>query len=58
MTLGEFLSQGGYGFFVWSSYGMGALLMVAEVILLLRQRRTILTRIGRLIRMRGETENS
>ena len=58
MNLGEFFSQGGYGFFVWSSYGMAALLMVAEVALLVRQRRTILARIGRLIRMRAATENS
>jgi heme exporter protein D len=58
MTIGEFISQGGYGPFVWGAYAMGILLMIAEVLQLRHRRRTILTRIGRLIRMRAqETDN-
>lgn len=49
----EFLAQGGYAFFVWGAYGMTALLLAVEVALLARRRRTILARIGRLVRMRG-----
>jgi heme exporter protein D len=49
----EFLAQGGYAFFVWGAYGMTALLLIVEVVVLARRRRTILTRIGRLVRMRG-----
>ena len=56
MTMTEFFSQGGYAFYVWSSYGMGLVLLTAEIIQLRRQRRTILARIGRLIRMRSEGE--
>lgn len=54
MNIADFFSQGGYGFYVWSSYGMALALLVAEIIQLRRQRRTILARIGRLIRMRVE----
>jgi heme exporter protein D len=54
MNLESFLSQGGYAFFVWGAYGMAALLLVAEILLLRQRRRTILSRIGRLIRMRAQ----
>ncbi|EGV32789.1 heme exporter protein CcmD [Thiorhodococcus drewsii AZ1] len=56
--MSEFLSQGGYGFFVWGAYGMVAVLLVAEVLQLRAQRRTIWSRLGRLTRMRdtGGTE--
>ena len=57
MKFTEFLSQGGYAFYVWSSYGMGLILLVAELIQLRRQRRTILSRIGRLARMRAEVRH-
>jgi heme exporter protein D len=48
----DFLSQGGYAFFVWSSYGMTLALMVAEIVALRRRERTIFARLGRLMRMR------
>jgi len=50
--MSEFLSQGGYAQFVWGAYGMAALLLVAEVLQLRHERRTILNRLGRLMRMR------
>jgi len=34
----EWLNMGGYGFFVWNSYGMLALAIVVEVALLRRHR--------------------
>jgi heme exporter protein D len=30
-SLGEFLNMGGYGFYVWSSYGMCAVLVAVEL---------------------------
>jgi heme exporter protein D len=48
----EFLSQGGYAFYVWSCYGLGVLLLVVEITSLRRRQRTILTKLGRLKRMR------
>lgn len=36
-SLAEFLAMGGYGFYVWTSFGVTALCMLGEV-LALRQR--------------------
>lgn len=58
MSIGEFFSQGGYAFFVWSAYGMCFLLLVVEMVQLSRRRRTILSRIGRLMRMRDAERKS
>jgi heme exporter protein D len=55
--MSELFSQGGYGFYVWSSYGMGLILLVLELVQLRRQRRTILARLGRLMRMRAGRGN-
>jgi heme exporter protein D len=52
--MSELFSQGGYAGFVWGAYGMVAALMIAEVIVLGRNRRTILARLGRLLRARGD----
>ncbi len=38
-TLGDFLAMGGYAFYVWTSFGLTALVVVWEV-LALRQRRS------------------
>jgi heme exporter protein D len=56
--MSAFLSQGGYAFFVWSSYGMGLALLAAEVLVLHRERRTILQRLGRLARLRNLTPSA
>jgi heme exporter protein D len=54
----EFFSQGGYAFDVWGAYGMVAILLLIEVLQLRAQRRTVLARLGRLIRLHdlGATE--
>ncbi len=53
----EFFAQGGYAFYVWGSYGLAAILMIAEIIQLNRRHETILTRLGRLVRMRSNRGN-
>lgn len=40
-SLAEFLDMGGYAFYVWGSFGITALVMVAEVWQLRAQRRAI-----------------
>ena len=52
--MAEFFSQGGYAGFVWGAYGMVAALMIGEVIVLARSRRTILARLGRLMRAQAK----
>jgi heme exporter protein D len=50
----SFLSQGGYAFYVWSAFGMTFALLIAEMLVLRRSRRTILQRVGRLARLRTQ----
>ena len=38
-SLAEFLAMGGYGLYVWGSYGVTALLIGLEIALLARRRR-------------------
>jgi heme exporter protein D len=40
-SLENFLSMGGRGFYVWGSYAVMALLLAAEVFLLLRRHRDL-----------------
>jgi heme exporter protein D len=46
-SAGEFFAMGGYAFYVWGSYGVAAVLVVAELWLLVSRRRTLLERLGR-----------
>jgi heme exporter protein D len=52
MSIGEFLSMGGYGFYVWSSFGMTALLLALEIIYVKRQRRALQQRLRRIQQLR------
>jgi len=56
--MSELISQGGYGLYVWSAYGLTLILLIAEVLQLRRRRRTIFSRLGRLMRMRGSQRTS
>jgi len=49
-SVSDFFAMGGYAFYVWGSYGVTALFMVIEVILVQRNKRTIMQRLARLIR--------
>ncbi|MEP6913615.1 MAG: heme exporter protein CcmD [bacterium] len=39
MSWSEFITMGGYGFFVWGSYIVALLLLGGEVVLLFRRRK-------------------
>ena len=43
----DFISMGGYAFYVWGSYGVTAGLIVVEIILLGNRRRAALSGIAR-----------
>lgn len=51
MSAAEFFHMGGYGLYVWGSFGVTLLLMVIEPILLKGRRRAILKRIVRMARV-------
>lgn len=52
----EFFHMGGYALYVWGSFGVTALLMIAEPLILARQRKEMIRRLRRLARL--ETEHS
>ena len=52
--MADFFNMGGYALYVWGSFGMTALLMAAEPLLLKARRRRALQRAARLARIREE----
>ncbi len=51
MNGSEFLAMGGYGFYVWGSYGVTALLIVAEIVWVIQRRKALLKRLARMSRL-------
>jgi len=54
----EFIDMGGYAGFVWWSYGVTMVFMVGEVVLLSKRKRTVIQRLGRLIRADRSKRNA
>ena len=54
--MAEWFAMGGYGLYVWGSFFVSALFMIVETILVVRRRRTLMQRLGRMIRMNSEVE--
>lgn len=46
----DFFAMGGYAFFVWGSYGVTAVLMIVEAVLVVRRHRGVLERLERMAR--------
>ncbi|SJM96606.1 heme exporter protein CcmD [Crenothrix polyspora] len=42
MSVQEFFAMGGYGFYVWTSYGLTLVVLAANVVIPIRQRRQFL----------------
>ena len=40
-SLSDFIRMGGYGFYVWGSYGVTFVLLGGEVLMLLKRRRAV-----------------
>lgn len=55
-SLSAFLEMGGYGLYVWGSYGVTALALLLEVILVVRRVRTPAAIGGRSVRTESGTE--
>ena len=49
-SFGEFLAMGGYGLYVWGSFGVTALILIVEPILAVRNRKALLARLKRQAR--------
>ncbi len=48
--MSEFFAMGGRGFYVWMSYGVTALFMIVEVIVVIRSKKTVLKQLARFAR--------
>ena len=56
MSLNEFFHMGGYGFYVWTSYGIALVVLLANIIAPLRQRRKILNNIAQTAKRRARRD--
>ncbi|MDX1432524.1 MAG: heme exporter protein CcmD [Gammaproteobacteria bacterium] len=50
-TLREFLHMGGYGFYVWSAYGVTLVVLVANVLVPMLRARDLRARLARQARL-------
>ena len=50
MNWSEFFDMGGYAFFVWTSYGLTLLVVVANIVSPIMQRKKVISRIKRAIK--------
>ncbi|MBI3773746.1 MAG: heme exporter protein CcmD [Gammaproteobacteria bacterium] len=56
--MADFFAMGGYAFYIWGSFGVTLVLMIAEIVMVRRQHRTLRQRLGRMMRMNaGESNN-
>ena len=56
MSLNEFFHMGGYGFYVWTSYGIALIILLLNIFAPLRQRRKLLNDIARTARRRARRD--
>jgi heme exporter protein D len=55
-SFSDFLAMGGYGFYVWGSFGATVLIMVIEPIVVARNRKNTIARLRRQLRADGRAE--
>ena len=54
-SFGDFLHMGGYGVYVWGSFGVTALIMLVEPIVVARNRKNTISRLNRHLRAESRT---
>lgn len=54
-SFSDFLAMGGYGLYVWGSFGVTALFLTVETIIVARNRKTTLARLKRQLRAESRT---
>ncbi|MGA9031487.1 MAG: heme exporter protein CcmD [Sulfuricaulis sp.] len=55
MNWSEFIHMGGYGFYVWSSYGLALLVLLLNLYLPLRRRKTVRRLLLEFLRLKEQT---
>ncbi len=56
-SFSDFLAMGGYGLYVWGSFGATVLIMAIEPIVVARNRKTTIARLKRQLRADARAEN-
>jgi len=56
-SFADFIAMGGYGVYVWGSFGVTALIMIIEPIMVARNRRITIARLKRQMSAETRTEN-
>jgi heme exporter protein D len=54
-SFADFIHMGGYGLYVWGSFGATVLIMAVEPILVARNRKTTIARLKRQLRAESRT---
>jgi len=56
-AIADFFYFGGYAWYVWGSYGVCLVFIIAEIILVNRNHKTIKARLGRMARLDNSNNN-
>ncbi len=48
--MSEFFHMGGYAFFVWTSYGLATIILIANIILPMQRKKEIMNNLKRRLR--------
>jgi heme exporter protein D len=56
-SFSDFIAMGGYGTYVWGSFGVTALIMAIEPIVAIRNQKTLIARLKRQIRAESRADN-
>jgi len=57
-SFADFIAMGGYGFYVWGSFGVTALVMLIEPIAVARSRKTTVARLKRQLRAESRSKEA
>lgn len=57
-SFADFIAMGGYGFYVWGSFGVTALVMAIEPIVVGRSRKTTIARLKRQLRAESRSKEA
>ena len=55
-SFSDFLAMGGYGFYVWGSFGVTALIMLIDPIVVIRNQKTLIARLKRQLRAEARAD--
>lgn len=53
--IAEFFYFSGYAWYVWGSYGVTAAFMIAEIILVIRGKKSMMNRLARMARLNNSS---